>query len=171
MSTGEPARPARGRLVLLLAPVVFALHVYEEYPAFIGWMNRRVDPPLTPERFAAINGTAFVITLALAWATALLGGRALALALVAWLGFLMLGNGILHLLATALDGAYAPGALTAAVLYLPYFAIAFAACRRIGGDAGAELGRRPALVAAALGALPMFLQGASILGAGRRLLW
>lgn len=59
-----------------------------------------------------------------------------------------------------------PGALKGGLLYLPYFALAFAACRRIGGTT-----LRPALVAALLGALPMLAQGAAVLRAGRRLLW
>lgn len=167
MTAGAEPRKERARRVLLLAPVVFALHVYEEYPAFIDWMNRRVDQPMTVERFTAINGSAFAITLALSVAAAFLGGRATALALVAWLAFLMLANGILHVLATAIDGAYAPGTLTSAVLYLPYFAIALAACRRVGDG----IGWRPALVATLLGALPMLLQGAGVLTGGRRLLW
>jgi hypothetical protein len=155
------------RRLLLAAPVVFAAHVYEEYPAFIAWMNRRVSVPMTTEGFALVNGAAFLVTLVLAVAAAWRGGRALTLSLVAWLAFLMLANGTLHLLATGLDGAYSPGAITAAVLYLPYFALAFAACRRVGG--GVSL--RAAVLAAALGALPMLAQGAAVLVGGRRLLW
>jgi hypothetical protein len=154
------------RRLLLLAPVVFALHVYEEYPAFIEWMNRRVSQPMSVETFALVNGGALLVTLVLATSTALAGGRALVLALVAWLSFLMLANGLLHLLATAIDGAYAPGAISSGLLYLPYFALAFGACRRLGG-----IPWRAALAAAALGALPMLAQGASVLGSGRRLLW
>jgi hypothetical protein len=158
---------SRDARLLLLAPVVFALHVYEEYPAFISWMNRRVSAAMTAESFALVNGTAFVVTLVLALATALGRGRGLALGLVAWLSFLMLANGVLHLLATAIDGVYAPGAITSALLYLPYFALAFPACRRIGG----AIPVRPALIAAALGALPMLAQGGGVLLGGRRLLW
>ena len=163
-------RPLAGRAegaLLLAAPVVFALHVYEEYPAFIPWMNRRVSVSMTTEGFALVNGAAFLVTLVLALAAALRGGRALALGLLAWLSFLMLANGTLHLLGTAIDGAYSPGAITSAVLYLPYFALAFAACRRVGGG----IPPRTALLAAALGALPMLAQGAGVLFGGRRLLW
>jgi hypothetical protein len=167
MSTSAPRPGSRETRLLLVAPVVFALHVYEEYPAFIEWMNRRVSPAMTAESFALVNGMAFVVTLLLALATVLGRGRGLALSLVAWLSFLMLANGVLHLLATAIDGAYAPGAITSALLYLPYFALAFSACRRIGG----AIPLRPALTAAVLGALPMLAQGAAVLLGGRRLLW
>jgi len=163
----EAAELRAARRIVLLAPLVFALHVYEEYPAFIEWMNRRVSQPMSAETFALVNGAAFVITLALAVTTALAGGRALALALVAWLSFLMLANGLLHLLATALDGEYCPGALSSGLLYLPYFALALGACRRLGGG----IPWRAALAAAGLGAVPMLAQGAFVLGAGRRLLW
>lgn len=87
------------RLVLLAAPLVFAAHVYEEYPGFIAWMNARVSAPLTHETFALVNGTAFLVTLVLSAATALAGGRGLALALVGWLSFLMLAQGAAVLLA------------------------------------------------------------------------
>jgi hypothetical protein len=78
----------------------------------------------------------------------------------------MLANGTLHLLASAIDGAYCPGAITAAALYLPYFAFAFAACRRIG-----SLSLRAGITAAGIGALPMLAQGVGVLIVGRRLLW
>ena len=61
--TLEPVEAKAARRVLLLAPVVFALHVYEEYPAFIGWMNRRVSDPMTAEGFALVNGAALLVTL------------------------------------------------------------------------------------------------------------
>jgi hypothetical protein len=67
----------------------------------------------------------------------------------------------------AIDGAYAPGAISSALLYLPYFVLAFGACRRLGRGIGLEA----ALAAALFGALPMLAQGASVLGTGRRLLW
>ena len=53
-----------------------------------------------------------------------------------------------------------------AVLYLPYFAWAFAACRRMGGLSG-----RAGATAAAIGALPMLVQGVGVFLTGRRLMW
>jgi hypothetical protein len=152
--------------LVLLAPLVFALHVYEEYPGFIEWMARRTDVPMTVPEFVVINGVAFLVTLVLAGLSASRGSPTRSLVLLAWLAFLMLANGILHLVATAIDRAYVPGALTSGLLYLPYFAIVFASCRRTGGIA---LGS--ALRATLLGTLPMLLQGAAILVSGRRLLW
>jgi len=52
MSTSAPGPGSCEARLLLLAPVVFALHVYEEYPAFIEWMNRRVSAAITAEWFA-----------------------------------------------------------------------------------------------------------------------
>ena len=166
MDTSLRAAARFSRPCLLLAPLIFALHVYEEYPAFIEWMNRRVSVPMTTETFALVNGSAFLVTLTLAGSAALWPGRGLALGLIGWLSFLMLANGALHLLATAIDGAYCPGAITAAALYLPYFAIAFTACRRIG-----SLSLRAGIAAAAIGALPMLAQGVGVVVVGRRLLW
>ena len=161
-----PASVRSSRQVLLLAPLVFALHVYEEYPAFIEWMNRRVSVPMTAESFALVNGSAFLVTLVLAGLAALRPGRGIALVVVGWLSFLMLANATLHLLATAIDGSYCPGAITSAVLYLPYFSFAFTACRGIG-----DLSGRAGATAAVMGALPMLAQGVGVLLIGRRLLW
>jgi hypothetical protein len=166
METSPPVRLRSQRLILLLAPLVFALHVYEEYPAFIEWMNRRVSVPMTTESFAVVNGAAIVVTLIVAGVAAIRPGRAAAIVIIGWLSFLMLANGTLHLLATAIERVYCPGAITAAVLYLPYFAWAFAACRRMGGLSG-----RAGATAAAIGALPMLVQGVGVFLTGRRLMW
>jgi hypothetical protein len=162
----SPSAPRSQRLVPLLAPAVFALHVYEEYPAFVEWMNRRVSVPMTIESFAVVNGAAFVVTLVVAGMAVIWPGRAAAISVIGWLSFLMLANGTLHLLATAIERVYCPGAITAAVLYLPYFAWAFAACRGMGGLSG-----RAGATAAVIGALPMLVQGVGVFLTGRRLMW
>jgi hypothetical protein len=59
---------------------------------------------------------ALLVTVALA-AAAGAGGRGSALLFLGWLGFLMLGNGILRLLATVYFAEYCPGSVTAALLY------------------------------------------------------
>ena len=149
-----------------LAPPIFLLHVLEEAPGFVAWFNRHVDVDLTFEGFVALNATGFLVTAALAALAATSPGRGPALGLLAWLGFLMLANGLLHIGATLYFGEYAPGAVTAALLYLPYFAWLFHA---LGTRLRIGPGTRAA--AALAGAVPMLAQGYAVLVEGRRLLW
>lgn len=152
---------------LLLAPVVFLLHVAEEAPGLVDWFNRHVQPPMTQPIFIVLNAGSFIITALLVLLAVTRGvGRWLALALVGWLSFLMLANGTLHVLASLWFREYVPGVVTAMVCYFPYFAVAF----RILRDA-APLSTRAAATAALIGAAPMLIQGGGVLLIGRRLFW
>ena len=83
---------------------------------------------------------------------------------LAWLAFLMLANGVFHLTATLVHGLYSPGAVTAAILYLPYFAVFFSIIvKRLRISVGV------ALTATGLGALPMAVHGYLIVFQGSRL--
>jgi Protein of unknown function with HXXEE motif len=148
----------------LLAPVIFILHVVEEAPGFVEWFNSLVEPDITGASFLTVNGTAFVITVILSGALAASREPAVAVADLAWLGFLMLANGLLHLTATVVHQRYSPGTLTAAALYLPYFAVLFAAVR-----SRLRVSAATALVATVLGALPMAVHGYLIIFRGSRL--
>jgi hypothetical protein len=147
-----------------LAPAVFVLHVAEEAPTFVSWFNRLVEPDITPSLFMTINGFAFGITLVVAVVFGLrrsAGAGALALA---WFGLLFFCNALLHLLATAVHRLYSPGALTAAVLYLPYFVLLFVVVvKRLRLPWGA------AVVATLVGAAPMAVHGYLIIFRGSRL--
>lgn len=100
-------------------PVVFALHVAEEAPTFVAWFNAHVEPDISASLFWSVTAFGFVITLIVAGVAAASGERVAALAAVAWVGFLLLANGIFHIVAAIVDRAYAPGVVTAVVLYLP----------------------------------------------------
>lgn len=153
---------------LLLAPVVFLLHVAEEAPGLVDWFNRHVQPPMTQPIFIVLNAGSFIITALLVLLAVTRGvvGRSLALALVGWLSFLMLANGTLHVLASLWFREYVPGVVTAIVCYFPYFAVAFGILR----DAAA-LSTRAAVTAALIGAAPMLIQGGGVLLIGRRFFW
>jgi hypothetical protein len=76
----------------------------------------------------------------------------------------MLANGIFHVAAAIVDGAYAPGVVTALLLYLPVSALIIAAAAR-------EQAMRPGTVAAValIGGIPMFIHGWLIVFEGGRL--
>lgn len=154
--------PAR---LIVLAPVVFALHVVEEAPGFVSWFNSLVPAqPITEDAFYTVNGVGFVITLIVTAMVAIARERGAALVALAWISFLMFANGLLHIVGTVAHARYAPGVVTSAVLYLPY-AIWFGrqAIRGYAIDAG------PAATAIILGMAPMLTHGYLILFAGSRL--
>lgn len=140
------------------------IHVIEEAPAFVPWLNSLVEPDISEPRFLMVNGVAFFITVLLSGALAATRERAIAVADLAWLGFLFFANALFHLTATVVHHRYSPGAATAACLYLPYFALLFAVVlRRLRVSWGV------ALLATVLGALPMAAHGYLIVFRGSRL--
>jgi hypothetical protein len=148
----------------LLAPVIFVIHVIEEAPTFVSWFNRLVEPDITDSMFLRVNATAFIITIVLTAILAATREPAVAVIDLAWISCLMLANGIFHLTATVVHRTYSPGAVTAAVLYLPYFAVLFwVVLKRLRVPLGV------ALIATVLGGLPMAIHGYLIVFRGSRL--
>ena len=147
-----------------LAPIFFLLHVAEEAPGFVAWFNSLVAPGINPQLFAWANGVGFLITLSIAALLATSRDRVASLVAIAWLGFLMLGNSILHITATWVLGRYAPGVITSVLLYLPFFLWFWVrSIDRFG------LRMPTAVVVAMVGALPMLIHGYFIVFLGRRL--
>lgn len=152
--------------LLSLAPLVFLAHVVEEAPGLIAWMNRRFELNLTMRYFVAMSAIGLLVTVVLAVPRLDSRNHFRAIGLIAWLSFLMLANGVVHLAASLLFREYVPGTVTAGILYLPYFVAATVTiCRNVGVRPGA------AVLAATIGALPMLVQGISILTGSGRVLW
>ena len=150
--------------MVLLAPVVFAIHVLEESPGFVNWFNSLVARGITQDLFLTVNVTAFVITTLLAALAAATAERALMIATLAWLAFLMFANAVFHIVATVVHQRYCPGVVTATLLYLPYF-LWLAALVRKRFAVGL-----PALVPLVLLAgIPMYAHGYLIVFRGSRL--
>jgi hypothetical protein len=148
----------------LALPVVFAVHVIEEAPRFVPWFNSLVSPPISQPLFLSVNAVAFVITVAVGLLLSASPERGPALIAVAWVGFLMLANGLFHIVATVVHGRYCPGVVTGALLYLPFSLLFVRAVAREVKLSG------PAVVMAALvGAVPMFVHGYLIVFRGSRL--
>ncbi len=167
MRTEHAEKTNRARLrFLAMAPLVVLAHIVEEWPNLVTWLNLRVEPDLTNADFVAINVIAVLITVLVTVATSRSRTALPALAFVAWLGFVMLANGVLHVAASLVFQEYVPGTVTAGLLYLPYFAFATVTiCRRSG------VRPRAAVAATIVGAVPMVVQGVGILALGRRILW
>lgn len=152
------------RRLAIALPVIFVLHVAEEAPTFVAWFNAHVEPDITGRMFWSVTTAGLVITLFVAGAAAGSRERSAALAAIVWAGFLMLANGLFHVTAAIADGAYAPGVVTAVLLYLPASALLIAAVSREHAMPW------PAVAAVALlGGVPMFIHGWRIVFEGGRL--
>jgi hypothetical protein len=147
----------------VLAPVIFVIHVAEERSGFVAWFNQHVARGITPDLFWTVNLAGLAITVALTAVLWMSPTRGSALAMLGWLSLLFAANGIFHVAAAVLDGRYAPGAISAALLYLPFYIVyARATVRLTNAPASAA-------VVAVLGATPMLLHGYLILFRGSRL--
>ena len=154
----DPAKAA------LLAPAIFVVHACEEAPGFVAWFNHLVPGGISQELFLTVNMTAFAITLLIALLTAGIGGRALLLLAVAWLSFLMFANAVFHLTGTVVHRQYAPGTVSATVLYLPYFGWFVSLIRSRCSVSAISLASITVLAG-----LPMYVHGYLIVFAGSRL--
>lgn len=107
------------RALALAMPVVFIAHVIEEGSRFVPWFNSLVTPRITQALFLSINATALVITVIVAVVVATAHEPVSGLIGAAWVGSLMLANGLFHIVGTVALGRYCPGVITATLLYLP----------------------------------------------------
>ncbi len=111
------------RLLILLAPLIYAAHILEEAPGYMRWVNSIVDHPFPDQgHFFAGNLPSMTITALIAVAAAITLNRGVLLGMLAWLAYFMFANAIFHIVATVVLRRYSPGTITSAVLYLPYFA-------------------------------------------------
>jgi hypothetical protein len=152
------------RALALALPAIFALHVVEEAPGFVMWFNAHVEPDITAQSFWSVNASAFAITIAVAAVAAISRERVAALVAIAWVGFLMLANGLFHVVAAVVDRGYVPGVVTALLLYLP-FSVSFLR------TASVERGIPPgvAVAVALAGGIPMVVHGWRVLFESGRL--
>ena len=152
----------RTRLLILLAPLIYAAHIFEETPGYMRWVNSIVDHPFPDQgHFFAGNLPSIAMTALIAIAAALTLNRVVLLAMLAWLSYFMFANAIFHIVATLVLRRYSPGTATAAVLYLPYFGWFFVYVRT----------RVPAWLAATvvlIFGMPMLIQGYRIVFLGTR---
>ena len=142
------------RKLVLIAPFVFILHVFEEAPGFVVWFNSLVPRGISQNLFFTVNAVALTVTVVIALLVAASPDPASGLVLAAWVGFLMLANGVFHLVGTIAHARYCPGVVTGTLLYLPYGVLLL---RKIVRDL--ELNPGVVLGTAALGGVPMLVHG------------
>lgn len=99
--------------LLAFAPVVVLAHIAEENPGLVGWYNRHVEGGLSMEEFLLYDVIGLLATVMPVASAHRSRSYALGLALFAWLGFVMLANGVLHFTACVVFSEYAPGSITA----------------------------------------------------------
>lgn len=143
-------RVVRFRHAVLLAPLLMFLHQVEEYPDLIAWLNAYLADDFSRARFFAVNGFGLAMTVGCSLYAALLPDRVSAFVALCWVSFALFWNGVFHLAANVLLAADAPGAVTSALLYLPY------------GCLLAALAYRDRLVRARSLALAVLLGGAAM---------
>jgi hypothetical protein len=150
------------RLLILLAPLIYMAHILEEAPGYIRWLNSVVDHGVPDQgHFFAGNLPSIAITALTAVIAAATLNRAALLVMLAWLSYFMFANAVFHIVATVVLHRYSPGTITAALLYLPYFAW-FVRYMRSRVPAWAIAG-----VALTFG-MPMFIQAYMIVFRGTR---
>ena len=160
----HPVRRAPLHTLLLAAPLIFIAHVAEEAPGFVTWVNAHIDRDITQDMFWTGNLAGLGITLLVVLIEWVSRSRVSATVALAWLGFVMAGNAVLHTAGAIVYRGYAPGVITALLLYVPFSALVISSAVRTR-----RLSASGAAVAVALGALPMLAHGYMILLRGTRL--
>lgn len=110
------------RLAIAL-PLAFLVHVAEEVPGILQWVNARVEPDLSMHLYVASAAAIFVITVAVAHLLSIARDRLAATIALAWVGFAIFGNAVYHLLTVYAEGGYVAGIVTASLIYLPVTAL------------------------------------------------
>jgi hypothetical protein len=152
------------RVPAIALPCVLAVHVAEEASGFVAWFNRLVMPGITQRVFLSVNATVFFITLAIGSLVATSRNAALSILAVAWVGFVMLANGLFHLVGTLALWRYSPGVVTGTFLYLPLSILFMRAVVRERGLSWATV-----VLVALVGGVPMYVHGYLIVFRGSRL--
>lgn len=151
-------------VLLLAAPLIFMAHVAEEAPSFVTWVNAHIDRGITQDMFWTVNIAGLLITLAVVLLEWVSRSRSSAFVTLAWLGFVMAGNAVLHTGGVIVYREYAPGVITALLLYVPFSALIIGRVVR-----ARRLSPTAAAAAVVLGALPMLAHGYMIVFRGTRL--
>ncbi|MEX1185889.1 MAG: HXXEE domain-containing protein [Gemmatimonadaceae bacterium] len=150
--------------LLLAAPLIFVAHVVEEAPGFVTWVNAHIDRDITQSDFWTVNVTGLLITLAIVLFHWMSRSRSSAFLALTWIGFVMAGNAVLHTAGAIVDKGYAPGVITALLLYVPFSALIITRVVRTR-----RLSPTAVATAVVIGALPMLAHGYMILFRGTRL--
>jgi len=107
------------RRIVWVGPLVYGVHIAEEFWRFPVWASAHFTPGFTTQRFVVSNA---IIMLLLVGLTALVSAvrvRAVDFVYFCWISGQLFHNALFHMGTTAYFGAYSPGVLSAILLYLP----------------------------------------------------
>ncbi len=108
--------------VILLAPLVFLLHVLEEYRSVVSWVNSVLKQgSMSQSLFIAAT---FLVLFCVILVTIILNkmdSTVPAFIALVLLSSVMLANGIFHIIASAMVDTNPPGVITSIFLLLPFF--------------------------------------------------
>jgi hypothetical protein len=161
MSAGVTDHVSR---IAVLAPFIFVCHFLEESPGFVEWFNSHVARGITSGLFWRVNISALVITLVVVGIEWFSRSDFSLTLVIAWLGFLMLANAIVHIAGGLVDRQYVPGLVTAVLLYIPYYLWLIVKAVR-----SERVNPSILFVASVLGSIPMLIHGYLIVFRGSRL--
>ena len=120
MKTGSFIRDPQK--VILLAPLVFVFHVFEEYSSLVSWINSVIKQgSISQSVFIMAN---FIILFFVILITVMLNrsdSAAPAFVAVFLLSPVMFANGLFHIIASFMLESKSPGVITSIFLYLPFF--------------------------------------------------
>ncbi len=150
--------------LLWIAAGLFILHVAEEAPGFVDWINGMLAEPITRAQFVYYNAGGLIITVSIAAASSFSEDVIAALFGTAWLSFVMFANAVVHVAATLVFSTYSPGVVTSILLYLPFY---FLFIRAVATETAVRTGA--IATAASVGAVPMLIHGYLIIYEGRTL--
>ncbi len=117
MTTSKSDKPYVAPRAAILLPFAYGLHLVEEWIGGMpAWTLTVPVYDVSPERFIAINATAFVVVIVVTVAARL---RPEAAWLATSLAALFALNAGLHAMATVGWDSYAPGVITGLLVYIP----------------------------------------------------
>ncbi len=120
MKTGSFVRDPQK--VILLAPLIFVIHVLEEYSSVVSWVNSVIKQgSISQPVFIVAN---FIVLFFVILITVMMNrsdSAAPAFVAVFLLSSVMFANGLFHIIASIMLDSNCPGVITSIFLYLPFF--------------------------------------------------
>lgn len=145
-----------GRLIFLIPPAYYVLHVLEELPGFAAWSSRHFSP--TPQAtYAAFEIISLLLVFLIAYKAFVRGSHGAWVVLAVAAQFQFAFNALFHITSGIVFKEYSPGMVIGATLGIPltiYFMNRVWSERRVSGrEMILALGLGTAIAAAAIGLL------------------
>jgi len=147
---------------VLITPIIFILHVLEEFPSLVCWMNTLTDAGISQSFFITVNGFGLVITVFLSWMMYRISEGIMVILNIIWISFFMFANAIFHITASIVYHIYSPGMITSVIFYFPFFCWFLLLVMKIY-----KIRFGLILLPVILGSIPMLVHGYFILFEGR----